>query len=180
MFTVIAGTNRPLSNTLKVSRLVENILLGSGESVSLLDLSRLPEELFAPTSYAAKPATFRPFQETVLEAEGVVTVVPEYNGSFPGVLKYFIDMLQFPESLLGKPAAFVGLSSGRWGGLRAVEQLQMVFQYRHAHLYGRRVFLPDVGSLVDDRGRLSDKATMDRLENAVLGFADFCNRLRED
>jgi NAD(P)H-dependent FMN reductase len=177
MFTVIAGTNRPLSNTLKVSHLVENTLLEIGESVSLLDLSRLPEELFAPSSYATKPSSFRPFQEAVSEAEGVVTVVPEYNGSFPGVLKYFIDMLQFPESLVGKPSAFVGLSSGRWGGLRAVEQLEMVFQYRHAHLYGRRVFLPEIGSCVDEQGRLSDPVTMDRLETAVRGFVGFCHRL---
>lgn len=177
MFTVIAGTNRPLSNTLKVSRLVENTLLEIGAGVSMIDLSRLPEELFAPSSYATKPSSFRPFQEAVFEAEGVVTVVPEYNGSFPGVLKYFIDMLQFPESLVGKPAAFVGLSSGRWGGLRAVEQLEMVFQHRQAHLYGRRVFLPDIGSLVDEQGRLSDAATMSRLENALQGFVGFCNCL---
>jgi NAD(P)H-dependent FMN reductase len=93
------------------------------------------------------------------------------------MLKYFIDMLQFPESLVGKPSAFVGLSSGRWGGLRAVEQLEMVFQYRHAHLYGRRVFLPEIGSCVDEQGRLSDPVTMDRLETAVRGFVGFCHRL---
>jgi len=74
-------------------------------------------------------------------ADGIVTVVPEYNGSFPGVLKYFIDMLRFPESLYGIPAAFVGIAAGEWGALRAVEQMEMVFQYRHAHLFGRRVFI---------------------------------------
>lgn len=178
MFTVIAGTNRPLSNTLKVSRLVENTLLEIGAGVSMIDLSRLPEELFAPSSYATKPSSFRPFQEAVFEAEGVVTVVPEYNGSFPGVLKYFIDMLQFPESLVGKPAAFVGLSSGRWGAVRAVEQLEMVFQYRHAHLYGRRVFLPNIASLVDEQGRLSKPVISDRLEAAMRDFAVFCHRVR--
>ena len=177
MYTVIAGTNRPLSNTLKVSRLVENTLLENGAGVSLLDLSRLPEELFAPSSYATKPSSFRPFQEAVFEAEGVVTVVPEYNGSFPGVLKYFIDMLQFPESLNGTPAAFVGLAAGRWGALRSVEQLEMIFQYRNAHLFGQRVFIPGVRSQIDDEGRPVDPALESRLENAVLSFADFCRRL---
>lgn len=177
MFAVIAGTNRPLSNTLKVSHLVESILCEIGEEVSLLDLSLLPEELFTPSSYATKPTSFQPFQDVVLEAAGVVTVVPEYNGSFPGVLKYFIDMLRFPESLVGKPAAFIGLSSGPWGGWRAVEQLEMVFQYRQAHLYGRRVFLSDIGRLLDDRGRLSDPVAVDRLENGIRGFVEFCSRL---
>lgn len=178
MIVVIAGTNRPDSNTIKVARLVENTLRGCGEDVSLLDLSRLPRELFAPSSYAAKPTSFQPFQDMVLAAAGIVTVVPEYNGSFPGVLKYFIDMLQFPESLVGKPAAFVGLSSGRWGAVRAVEQLEMVFQYRHAHLYGRRVFLPNIASLVDEQGRLSKPVISDRLEAAMRDFAVFCHRVR--
>jgi NAD(P)H-dependent FMN reductase len=177
MIVVIAGTNRPRSNTLKVARLVESIVRECGEEVTLVDLSRLPPELFSPSSYATRPAGFRPFQDAVLEASGIVTVVPEYNGSYPGVLKYFIDMLQFPESLVGKPAAFVGLSSGRWGGLRAVEQLSMVFQYRNAHLYGRRVFLPAIGTLLDEDDRLCDPDALDRLDGAARGFVDFCRSL---
>jgi chromate reductase len=179
MIVVIAGTNRPHSNTLKVARLVENTLHECGEKVSLVDLSRLPAELFAPSSYATKPPGFQPFQDAVLEAAGIVTVVPEYNGSYPGVLKYFIDMLQFPESLVGKPSAFIGLSAGRWGGLRAVEQLAMVFQYRNAHLYGRRVFLPGIGNLFDGKDRLCDAATLDRIKRATRGFVDFCHCLNE-
>ena len=177
MIVVIAGTNRPHSNTLRVARLVESTLCHCGENVSLIDLGQLPAELFAPFSYATKPISFKPFQDAILDASGIVTVVPEYNGSYPGILKYFIDMLQFPESLVGKPAAFVGLSSGRWGGLRAVEQLAMVFQYRHAHLYGQRVFLPGIGNLFGDNGRLSDPGMQDRLEHATRGFVEFCRCL---
>lgn len=177
MIAVIAGTNRPASNTLKVARLVEATLREAGEDVSLLDLSKLPPELFAPSSYSAKPSSFKPFQDVVLAAAGIVTVVPEYNGSFPGVLKYFIDMLQFPESLVEKPAAFIGLSSGRWGAVRAVEQLEMVFQYRHAHLFGRRVFLPRIASIVDEQGGVSEPVIVGRLEAAVRDFAVFCHRL---
>ncbi len=104
-------------------------------------------------------------------------MVPEYNGSFPGILKYFIDMLRFPESLYEIPAGFIGLSSGRWGAIRAVEQIQMVFQYRHAHLYGRRVFIPDVGSAVDDTGNLTDPDLARRVDTMVCGFSTFCGRL---
>jgi hypothetical protein len=64
MIVVIAGTNRPHSNTLKVARLVENTLHECGEKVSLVDLSRLPAELFAPSSYATKPPG-EPGRETV-------------------------------------------------------------------------------------------------------------------
>jgi NAD(P)H-dependent FMN reductase len=142
MITVISGTNRPNSKTRKIAVLVQEMLTEEGEEVALIDLANLPAEIFADSSYASKPESFEAFQNAVFESDGLLTVVPEYNGSFPGVLKYFIDMLRFPESLYETPAAFVGISSGRWGGLRAVEHLEMVFQYRHAHLFGRRCFIP--------------------------------------
>jgi NAD(P)H-dependent FMN reductase len=157
--------------------LAEEILQDAGARVTLLDLVELPPELFSAESYATKPAAFARFQGAVIEAQGILTVTPEYNGSFPGVLKYFIDMLRFPESLVDKPAAFIGLSAGRWGALRAVEQLEMVYQYRQVHLYGRRVFLPGINGLLDEAGQLRDPEITDRLGEMVLGFAGFCARV---
>ena len=177
MLAVIAGTNRPRSKTLTVARLVQKILVDNGDEVAFIDLAALPPDLMASTSYAAKPDGFEVFQNVVLAARGILTVVPEYNGSFPGILKYFIDMLRFPESLHEKPAGFVGISSGRWGAIRAVEQLEMVFQYRHAHLYGRRVFIPAVGSAIDETGNLVDPDLGQRLHDMVCGFSVFCERL---
>lgn len=177
MLAVIAGTNRPGSNTLTVARLVRKILVDNRDEVAFIDLAALPPDLMAGTSYAAKPDGFEVFQEVVLAARGILTVVPEYNGSFPGILKYFIDMLRFPESLHEKPAGFVGISSGRWGAIRAVEQLEMVFQYRHAHLYGRRVFIPDVGNAIDGTGNLVDPDLARRVNDMVCGFSVFCARL---
>lgn len=177
MIAVIAGTNRPGSKTLAVARLVQKILVDNGDQVTFLDLAALPPDLMATTSYATKPDGFEVFQEAVLAAQGILTVVPEYNGSFPGILKYFIDMLRFPESLYEMPAGFVGLSSGRWGAIRAVEQLQMIFQYRHAHLYGRRVFIPSIGAAIDETGKLVDPDLGQRLHDMVCGFSVFCERL---
>ena len=180
MITVISGTNRPGSNTRKVSVLIREMLQGEGEDTTVLDLAELPGEIFADSSYASKPRSFATFQDQILETDGVLTVVPEYNGSFPGVLKYFIDMLRFPESLYEMPAAFVGISSGGWGGVRAVEHLEMVFQYRHAHLFGRRCFIPNIGRLLDENGRLTDPDVAERLKKSTVDFARFCRNLSTD
>ena len=115
MITVISGTNRPDSNTRKITDIVHQILIANGTGVQLLDLADLPEELFANSSYGSKPDSFAEFQDAVINTDGILTVVPEYNGSFPGVLKYFLDMLRFPDSLYEKPAAFIGISAGPWG-----------------------------------------------------------------
>ena len=178
MITVISGTNRPNSRTRTVADFVLRVFEKNGEKTALLDLTELPTEIFAGSAYASKPESFAHFQDTVLSADGVLTIVPEYNGSFPGVLKYFIDMLRFPESLYEKPAAFVGISSGRWGGVRAVEHLEMIFQYRQAHLFGRRCFVPDIKKALDASGQLRNPDTAERLRKTTLDFAHFCKKLR--
>ena len=179
MITVISGTNRPESNTVKIARLAVEGLRGAGEEVELLDLTELPAEIFHGASYGEKPTSFAPFQEAILATDGILTVIPEYNGACPGVMKYFLDMLRFPDSLYEKPAAFIGLSAGPWGAVRAVEQLEMVFQYRHAHLCGRRVFIPHVGTAIGDDGRFVDGAMEKRFGEALEKFADFCRRLND-
>jgi len=178
MITVISGTNRPRSTTAKISSLAVDGLRGAGQKVRLLDLTELPRELFDGASYGEKPGGFEEFQEAILDTDGILTVIPEYNGAYPGAMKYFIDMLRFPDSLYEKPAAFIGLSAGPWGAIRAVEQLEMVFQYRHAHLFGRRLFLPSVGACLDDAGQISDAALAKRLDEMLASFAEFCERLK--
>ena len=141
---VISGTNRPDSSTLRVARRVEQLYREASVHCELFNLEDLPPEVFKTDAYKHKPPALVEIQEKVFDAAGLHVVLPEYNGSFPGVLKYFIDLLKFPESFERKPTAFVGVAAGSWGGLRAVEQLQMVFGYRNAHLYPDRVFISNV------------------------------------
>ncbi len=139
----------------------------------LLDLRDLPREVFEPTVYAQKPESFLKIQQTVLDALGLHVVTPEYNGSFPGILKYFVDLLKFPESFEHKPVAFVGVSNGTFGAVRPVEQLQMVFAYRNAHLYPDRIFIAGAREKLDAQGRVSDAVLDQRLTIQAKGFAQF-------
>ncbi|HKI68903.1 MAG TPA: NAD(P)H-dependent oxidoreductase, partial [Verrucomicrobiae bacterium] len=144
-----------------------------------LDLAQLPPEIFAPTSYAEKPKTFQPFADAILQSAGLVIVTPEYNGGIPGILKYFIDMLKFPESFDRRPVCFIGLAAGVWGALRPVEQLQAIFGYRNAHIYPERVFLPQINGLLDDSGRLEKPDLLERLRRQAEGYVEFVERLQQ-
>src|SRR5687768_15486328 len=124
---IVSGTNRPGSNALRIARILEGHYQKAGATVALYSLSEMPAEIFVPTSYATKPAEWPAVQQRIVESLGLHIVTPEYNGSFPGVLKYFIDMLKFPESFERKPVAFTGESAGIWGGIRSVEQLIQIF-----------------------------------------------------
>jgi len=178
MMTLIVGTNRPASNTRKVARQIEEIYADLKVPLHVLDLAGMPSEIFSPDSYATKPKTFEPFSEGVLRASGLHVVTPEYNGSVPGVLKYFIDMLKFPESFIRRPVCFVGVSAGIWGALRPIEQLQAIFGYRNAYIYPERVFLPGINDLLDESGRLKDADLIQRIRTQAEGFVDFVERLK--
>jgi chromate reductase len=178
MMTLIVGTNRPGSNSRKVAAELETIYAGLKVPVRVLDLAQLPPEIFPPTSYAEKPKSFQPFADGVLQSSGLHVVTPEYNGGIPGVLKYFIDMLKFPESFERRPVCFTGLAAGIWGALRPVEQLQAIFGYRNAHIFPERVFMPSVNNVLDANGRIKDAELVGRLQKQAAGFADFVEKLQ--
>ncbi len=178
MMTLIVGTNRPGSNTRKVAAQIEEVYREMKVPLKVLDLAQLPAEIFSPTSYAEKPKSFAPFAEAVLQASGLVVVTPEYNGSVPGVLKYFIDMLKFPESFEQRPVCFIGLAAGMWGALRPVEQLQAIFGYRNAYIFPERVFMPKVNDLLDANGRIKDAELLERLRTQQKGFVEFVRKLK--
>jgi NAD(P)H-dependent FMN reductase len=178
MIVIISGTNRPGSNTHKVASHVVAVYQSLGVKTYFLDLAALPPEIFSAASYAEKPAAFKPFTDAILEADGLVVVTPEYNGGIPGVLKYFIDMLPFPESFERRPVCFVGLSAGIWGALRPVEQLQAIFGYRNAFVFPERVFMPGIHKLLDEAGRFTGPDLAKRLQAQAEGFVGFVERLR--
>lgn len=177
MIVIISGTNREGSNTRKVAGLVEQMHAAAGAQTKLLDLREMPAECFTPAAYGARPAGFQPFADAVLAASGLVVVTPEYNGSFPGVLKYFVDLLEFPASFERRPVCFVGLSAGMWGAIRSIEQMQMIFGYRNAYVFPERVFLPGIGGRFDADGNFTDAEARTRLEKQAAGFRDYAARL---
>lgn len=170
---IISGTSRPDSNALKVSKVLQGHYAAAGVKAEILSMAELPPEAFLPTVYATKPPAVAAMQERVLAASGLHVVTPEYNGSFPGVLKHFIDLLKFPESFDGKPVAFTGEAAGQWGGLRAVEQLQQIFGYRNAYSFPDRVFITGVFNKFGADGKLTDAEIDGRLAKQAKGFAAF-------
>jgi chromate reductase, NAD(P)H dehydrogenase (quinone) len=178
MITLIVGTNRPGSNTRKVAAVVEDIYAGLNVPLRVIDLAQLPPEIFSPASYAEKPKAFQPLAEAVLKSSGLHIITPEYNGSIPGVLKYFIDMLKFPESFERRPVCFTGLAAGIWGALRPVEQLQAIFSYRNAYIFPERVFMAGIGDLLDENGRLNNPGILGRLRKQAAGFVEFVGKLQ--
>ena len=76
MITLLVGSNRPGSNTRLVARQLEGIYTEMKQPVRLLDLAQLPPEIFTPSAYSEKPASFAPFADAVLTSSGLHVVTP--------------------------------------------------------------------------------------------------------
>jgi NAD(P)H-dependent FMN reductase len=64
------------------------------------------------------------------EADAALVVTPEYNGSYPAVVKNAIDWLSRPfgdGALKGKPLAVIGGSFGQYGGVWAHDDTRKSF-----------------------------------------------------
>jgi len=175
---IISGTNRPQSRTRQISKLIQKLYADQGEKVEILDLTELPFAELTGEHYsgAGLHLDWEGAVRKVTEAEGLIFVVPEYNGSMPGALKYFIDHWKYPESFECRPVCFVGLG-GLFGGLRPIEHLQQVMAYRNAYQFPIRVFLMNVFKTLKD-GELTDPMALQLLKDQVVGFQKFCHALQ--
>ncbi len=174
---IIAGTDRPDSTTLKVAKHIQSIYQKLGESVEIIDLKEVKQHLHGDLQYGKPSDAFRPYIEKVLSSDGLIIICPEYNGSMPGILKYFIDHLKFPESFEYRAVCFVGLG-WMFGGLRPVEHLQQIFGYRNAFIFPERVFMMNAPKMVNAEGELLDDNIKKLLSKQAEGFQKFANALK--
>jgi len=144
MVTIISGTNRASSNTLKVAKYYQKTLAEKGLQTSLLNLEDLPDDLISSNLYGKRSADFTGIQELMTQTDKFLFVIPEYNGSFPGVLKTFIDACAFPESFYDKKAALVGISSGKYGNIRGIDHFGGVCSYLHLHVLPLRIHISSI------------------------------------
>lgn len=174
---IIAGTDRPESNTLKIANHVQSVYRSLGEEVEIIDLRIAKEHLHADLQYGKQSDGMKPYLDKIVKSDGLIVICPEYNGSMPGVLKYFIDHLKFPESFEFRPVCFVGIGSGAFGGLRPVEHLQQVFGYRNAFIYPERVFVLNAHKAMGPNGEVIDTGLQDLFKRQAVGFQKFSQAL---
>ncbi|TJZ73246.1 NAD(P)H-dependent oxidoreductase [Rhodococcus oryzae] len=132
---------------------------GLASSVSAMDLDVVDladiELPVAHPAWGAQPsASVAALGARLDVADAFVVVTPEYNHSFPAVLKNAIDL--FREEWRAKPVGFVSYG-GQGGGLRAVEQLRLVFAELHATSVRDSVSFHGAASVFDG-GRPVDPA----------------------
>lgn len=181
MITVISGTDRTSSHTAILAEyVVELVRLKTGIAPRLLDLTQLNPPLLMDGLYKpeSQSVQLRDVQDQyITPASALYMVIPEYNGSFPGILKYFIDacsVRNYVPTFHGKKVAILGLSTGRAGNLRGLDHITGILQYLNIIVMPNRLPVSRVETLVQD-GVLTDSYTQSTISAHVDEFINFCS-----
>ncbi len=170
---VVSCTNRPNSNTLKVSKIYEAILRSKNVDVKILDLATLPENIAFAEVFGKRTEQYaKLLNKYLINNRKFIFVVPEYNGSFPGIVKTFLDSTS-PKDWNNKDACLVGVSTGRAGNLRGLDHLTGILSYLKMHVYHNRLPISVVDKITNAEGGFTDEAQQAACEAQIQGFLEY-------
>lgn len=163
MITIISGTNRKYSNTYKIAREYQLLLHEKGIEAGIFSL-----EDVNPLQY---DAAFEKIEnEILIPSTHFIIISPEYNGSFPGVLKLFFDNSRSHEIWFHKKALLTGVATGRAGNLRGMDHLADVLNYLKITVHPNKLPISAVNSVVDSDGKIIDNNTLKAINQQLDEF----------
>jgi chromate reductase, NAD(P)H dehydrogenase (quinone) len=166
MITIIAGTNRKGSNTKKVALQYQKLLQEKHIESKLLALEDV--NIFERTT------EFETIENDFLKAvEKFIFVLPEYNGSYPGILKLLIDNSEVSKVWPNKKALLVGVASGRAGNLRGMEHFTGSLMHMKVTVHPNRLPISSVHSLLNEAGEITDAGTLKTIDVQLDEFIIF-------
>jgi chromate reductase len=166
MITIISGTNRKGSNTGKIACQYKQILCESGVSSLVLSLEGI--------DVRERNGTIETLEEELLvPTDKFIFIVPEYNGSIPGVLKCFIDVTDIRRVWWGKKALLTGISTGRAGNLRGMDHLTGILNYMKIVVHPYQLPIPGVDRSMDEQGLITDHRTLASIHSQLKEFLSF-------
>jgi len=156
---VILGTTRKGRMSAHAARfMVEQIERRQDVTTDLIDLSKLP----APIDDAGESIKDPAFAEKMTMADALVLVTPEYNHSFPGLLKHVLDSCL--KEYIHKAAGIVGVSAGPFGGVRAIQDFLPVIRELGLVNIFWDVNFGNVATVFDASGKLLDETFIKRAD----------------
>lgn len=164
-YTIIAGTNRVGSNTLKVAKQYQlffqekniNPVLYSLESFTSLT----KDENFIETE-----------KNILIPTDKFIFVMPEYNGSFPGIFKLMMDLSDIKQCWNFKKVMLVGVANGRAGNLRGLDMMTNMCHYMKMAVYHDKLPISSVSHELQNDS-FHNENTIIAIKNQIEGFIHF-------
>jgi NAD(P)H-dependent FMN reductase len=172
MITLLNATNRPNNRSSVISQTYQQFLITADVPFQYLNLEQVKGELLIQQSIGNKQPEFEKLLEKyIYGSEKFIIVAPEYNGSFPGILKLFIDTLPH-KAFDGKKIALTGVATGRGGNLRGLDHLTGIFHYLNAHVMPFKLPISGVAPLITD-GKITNELLLQEIQKQLNLFIDY-------
>ncbi len=180
MITIISGTDRKDGLTHLLAQHYQLLVQSkTDEPVALFSLEDLPPDLYGSSMYV-KDTISPEFQkiedELLIPSDKFMFVIPEYNGSFPGILKLFVDAASVRSKMSifkGKKAALVGVATGRAGNIRGLEHFTSVMMFMGVTVLPNLLPISAINKLLNASQNLTDEGTLKSIEKQVDEFLRF-------
>src|ERR687892_2823349 len=167
---LIVGSVRRDRQGIRVARWIEEKLKNRNHIVYLLDplelnlplLDRMYKEMENPSE------KLKDLRNKIKDAEGYLSVTPEYNHSTSAAMKNTLDY--FLEEYYFKPSAIVSYSPGMFGGINAAQQLRLIFAELGAPSISSSFSIPRLYKVFSEDGKLIDEAYDKRVLKFLTEF----------
>ncbi len=155
---VILGTSRQGRESEKVARFVfDQASQRSDLETDWIDIRNIRLSI-DDAGEAIKDAQF---SAMVGRADGLILVVPEYNHSFPGLLKHVLDSNL--QEYIHKAVGVCGVSAGPFGGARMIQSLLPVLRELGLVTIFTDTYFGSVRKLFDSSGQITEPAYVGRI-----------------
>jgi NAD(P)H-dependent FMN reductase len=175
---LILGTPRQGRHSEHVARIVfDQTKKRAGVETELIDVRKLPMKLDDAGEQIKDPA----FSQAIDRCDGLIIVSPEYNHSFPGLLKHALDMNL--KEYIHKAVGICGVSAGPFGGVRVIESLLPVMRELGLVTIFEDLNFGTVAKIFDESGHLLDENFIRRIDkflNELIWMARVLRHGREN
>ena len=152
--------------TLKVAQVYQNLIAAQYDNVQLISLEG--------KNVWERSADMKEMEKDYLiPSEKFVFIMPEYNGSFPGILKTMLDNSDIKKCWWYKKAMMVGVADGRAGNLRGMEHMTNILHYLKMHVFYDKIPLSRINEEVNDKGEVLKPATAQVIQQQIEAFLKF-------
>ncbi|HRE52745.1 MAG TPA: NAD(P)H-dependent oxidoreductase [Flavitalea sp.] len=165
-YVIISGTNRKESNTYKIASIYQQELEKKNIRADLLSLENL-DLSGRNTGYIEIE------KKLLLPTAKFIFIIPEYNASFPGVLKTLLDLSDYKNVWWGKKALLTGISSGRSGNVRGMEHLTSILHYLKVVVHPNKLPISGVHNLLNGSATIQDAQTLRVINEQLDEFIKF-------
>ncbi len=165
MYTIISGTNRIGSHTEKVAIEYQQILSEKNINAPIVTLKDM--DVLHRSTEILKLET-----GILIPTEKFIFIIPEYNGSYPGVLKALIDNSDIRKVWHFKKALLTGVATGRAGNLRGMDHLSDTLHYLKMNVHYNKLPISVIDKVMDKNGHLN-KETVKVINDQLDAFIHF-------